>query len=116
MRSLALRVLALLILPGIAGAASFTSLGDLPAGRAFSQARGVSNDGSVVVGLASSASGDEAFRWTTGGGMVGLGDLAGGGFASDATGVSASGSVVVGTGSPQQAFRECSQRVKNQGC
>ena len=39
---------------------------------------GVSADGSVVVGQSSSASGIEAFRWTSGGGMVGLGDLPGG--------------------------------------
>ena len=38
----------------------------------------------------------EAFRWTTGGGMVGLGDLPGGNFYSDADGVSGDGSVVVG--------------------
>ena len=41
---------------------------------------------------------EEAFRWTSGGGMVGLGDLPGGSSASFATGVSADGSVIVGMG------------------
>ena len=73
-------------------------LGDLAGGELRSGAYGVSADGSVVVGLAAHrASGFEAFRWTSGGGMVGLGDLPGGSFSSDADGVSADGSVVVGT-------------------
>ena len=37
-----------------------------------------SGDGSVVVGNTHNASGREAFRWTSAGGMVGLGDLPGG--------------------------------------
>ena len=74
----------------------FTGLGDLPGSSFNSIARGVSADGSVVVGYGNSASGTEAFRWTAGGGMVGLGDLAGGDFGSNAYGVSADGSVVVG--------------------
>ena len=47
-------------------------------------------------GMATSLSGYEAFRWTSGGGMVGLGDLPGGTFESDAKDVSADGSVIVG--------------------
>ncbi len=50
----------------------------------------------IVGGAAISASGREAFRWTSGGGMVGLGDLPGGESDSEANGVSADGSVVVG--------------------
>jgi probable HAF family extracellular repeat protein len=62
-----------------------------------STAYGVSAEGSVVVGSAESlAFQKEAFRWTTGGGMVGLGVLPGHteSFAQD---VSADGSVVVGS-------------------
>lgn len=76
----------------------FIPLGDLPGGDFNSGASDVSDDGSVVVGGSSSASGGEAFRWTSTGGMLGLGDLPGGSFSSSASGVSADGSVVVGTG------------------
>ena len=50
----------------------------------------------------------EAFRWTSGGGMVGLGELAGGESFSDATGVSADGATIVGdsaSASGREAFR-----------
>ena len=54
-----------------------TSLGDLPGGVVQGIATGVSADGSVIVGVGSSAEADpfEAFRWTAGTGFVGLGDL-----------------------------------------
>ena len=74
---------------------SFEGLGDLPGGGFSSQARGVSADGSVVVGRSNSTSGDEAFRWQDGK-MTGLGDLPGGTFSSYAFDVSANGAVVVG--------------------
>jgi probable HAF family extracellular repeat protein len=88
---------------------SFTPLGFLPAAD-FSIARGISADGSVIVGWSSSASGtEEAFRWTNAGGMVGLGNLPGGTFGSFASGVSTNGSVIVGSspssGTPREAFR-----------
>jgi probable HAF family extracellular repeat protein len=89
-------------------APTFMGLGDLPGGSFSSQALGVSADGSVVIGAGSSASGTEAFRWTSGGGMVGLGDLPGGPYFSLPYGVSADGSVVVGRGfsaSGIEAFR-----------
>jgi probable HAF family extracellular repeat protein len=88
--------------------ASFTGLGDLPGGGVSSVAHGVSTDGSVVVGQSSSASGNEAFRWTPAGEMVGLGDLPDGAFLSIARDVSADGSVVVGQGRSgviNEAFR-----------
>ncbi len=74
----------------------------------LSNAEEVSADGSVVVGRSGSASGTEAFRWTSGGGMVGLGDLTGGGFNSRAYDVSGDGTVVVGVSnfaSGSEAFR-----------
>ena len=77
----------------------FLDLGDLPGGTTFSMARGMSADGSVIVGSSgSTAAGtrDEAFRWTAATGMVALGDLAGGNYTSTATSVSADGSVIVG--------------------
>lgn len=87
---------------------TFTPLGDLAGGAFQSSANGVSADGSVVVGLAESASGSEAFRWTLGTGMVGLGVLPGPSFLSAATATSADGSVVVGfstSGNTTEAFR-----------
>ena len=74
----------------------FTGLGDLPGGTFSAAAFGISADGSVVVGQGRSASGTEAFRWTSDAGMVGLGGLPGGDFHSEAYDVSADGSVVVG--------------------
>ena len=91
-----------------AQAAKFLGLGDLADGSFFSLASGLSANGSVVVGLSDSASGGEAFRWTSVSGLVGLGDLAGGSFNSHAFGVSDDGSVVVGLGdsaSGGEAFR-----------
>ena len=69
-------------------AATFQGLGDLPGGSVESWAYAVSPDGSVVVGSSSSSSGQQAFRWTSGQGMVGLGYLPGTG-QSEATSASA---------------------------
>jgi probable HAF family extracellular repeat protein len=69
------------------------NLGTLGGG--WSEAWGVSADGSVVVGGAYNAAGQlRAFRWTASGGMQDLGTL--GGRESWAIGVSADGAVVVG--------------------
>jgi probable HAF family extracellular repeat protein len=87
-----------------APAATFAPLGFLPGGFYFSSASSVSANGTVVVGASHSSNGGlEAFRWTTGTGMVGIGDLAGGDFLSMATSVSNDGSIVVGSGSAQDS-------------
>src|ERR1044071_5839052 len=71
--------------------ASFTRLGDLPDGRFESRATAVSADGSVVVGTGYNANSQpEAFRWTSGTGMVALGMLTNG-YGSWASAVSADG-------------------------
>jgi probable HAF family extracellular repeat protein len=95
-------------------AGGIKGLGYLP-GRSFgsSAAKGVSGDGKVVVGYSPSANSGttntEAFRWTSGGGMVGMGDLPGGDFISEANAASADGSVIVGRSSSangnSEAFR-----------
>ncbi len=85
-----------------------TGLGDLAGGGFSRVARDVSADGLVVVGGSFSTPGLQAFRWTSGGGMVGLGDLAGGGFNSFANRISADGLVIVGHSdsvSGTEAFR-----------
>lgn len=70
-----------------------TRLGDLPGGDFFSEARGVSGDGSIAVGFSRSFSGMEAFRWTQDTGMQGLGTLFG---ESRAEAISADGTTIVG--------------------
>ncbi len=89
-------LVALLLYPSWAGAASFTPLGDLSGGTGESYPHAISADGSVIVGDSAVASGMEAFRWTESGGMVGLGYIPGGLSYSTARGVSGDGSVVVG--------------------
>jgi probable HAF family extracellular repeat protein len=96
-------LLAGLFLPTTAiQALTFQGLGGIPgapgAFSAYSVARGISADGSVVVGYGITI-GQEAARWTSATGMVGLGDLPGSGFLSSASSASADGSVVAGFGS-----------------
>jgi len=73
-------------IPDLAGMSSFNA----------SEARGVSADGSIVVGEAE-VSFPEAFRWTAESGTVGLGLLPGGTYSS-AFAISADGSTIVGRG------------------
>lgn len=72
-------------------------LGWLPGGRKFSEAFGVSPDGSTIVGVSDSASGNQAFRWTQAEGMVGIGKLPGATF-TRANAISANNSVIIGYG------------------
>lgn len=70
----------------------------------------VSGDGAVIVGK--QLLGNQAFRWTSEGGIVPLGDLEGGDFESAAEAVSADGAVVVGWGVSErgnEAFRWTSE-------
>jgi len=86
----------LALLATVAWSQSITWLGTLPGG-GYSEASGVSANGTVVVGFAVNAAGySHAFRWTASGGMQDLGTLPGYDM-SYADGVSADGSVVVGT-------------------
>lgn len=86
---------------------SMTDLGTLSANNSFgSWANAVSGDGLVAVGASNSSPGNQAFRWTQGGGMVGLGDLTGGDFVSEAFGVSFDGAVVVGESTSGNGTRE----------
>jgi probable HAF family extracellular repeat protein len=75
-------------------AQTFTPIPDLPGGAAFSRARAASPDGSVIVGVSSGNSGDEAFRWApTDAAAQGLSDIPGGTFSSDALAASNGGAI-----------------------
>src|SRR5262245_54783752 len=86
----AVGVLAILSFGPPALAAKFFGLGDVSGGNFHSDAYGVSANGSVVVGRGDTPVNFEgdAFRWTSGTGMVALGDLPGGDPNSYALGVS----------------------------
>jgi uncharacterized membrane protein len=73
------------------GQASFTGIGHLPGGTGESLVRGLSADGSVVVGFVYDGPTARPFRWDRSGGMVLLGSSAG-----NADDASADGSVIVG--------------------
>ncbi len=86
-------------------ATGIRGIGTLSQGMIYSEARGISGNGQVIVGHSYSDQGTEAFRWTLQGGMRGLGDLPGGRFNSVAYGVSADGSVIVGQGETSNLIR-----------
>ena len=73
-----------------------TSLGPLSGSRS-NNPTDISADGAAIVGVSTSGSYSQAFRWTESDGMVGLGELAGGNQYSMAYAVSGDGAVVVGT-------------------
>jgi probable HAF family extracellular repeat protein len=91
-----------------ARAASFTRLGDLPGIPRGSSVGGVSADGSVILGGASSS----VFRWSANDGATWLGSVptpfgaypVGSQASASDTGISADGSTIVGFGSIQYAF------------
>jgi probable HAF family extracellular repeat protein len=88
-----LMVMTLLYCNGYAQQPTLTWLGTL--GGSKSEAQGVSDDGSVVVGVSSKSNGSyRAFKWTAANGMQDMGTL--GGDESEATGISSDGSVIVG--------------------
>ena len=97
-----LSVSALLVCCAIpaAGDAFFMGLGALDTGDAFfSQAYGISADGTAIVGQTYTPAGYEPFRWTLETGLVGLGGAATGAYPSTspiALDASLDGSVVVG--------------------
>ena len=76
-------------------------LGDLEGPVFHSHAKGVSDDGEVVVGQGSNsyANAGAAFRWDADSGMLDLGILPGGEFASNAMGISGDGQTIVGISS-----------------
>jgi hypothetical protein len=95
-----------------AGNAPPQDLGALP-NYPFSEATGISGDGSTVVGRSRDLQSDylgEAFRWTESGGMQGLGYLRPGGTFSRANGISRDGTTIVGVsqssgpGNPTEGF------------
>jgi probable HAF family extracellular repeat protein len=69
--------LGMIAMPVPGDAAFLRGLGDLPNGSFYSEAYAVSADGSTVVGIGTSESGYQAFRWTAAGGMAGLGGING---------------------------------------
>jgi|GEM_PF-937609 len=97
-RAITFAIMLLLPATHFAQNASFQGLGQITG--QYSEAQGVSYDGSVVVGVSTSTynGGDvyEAFRWTETEGMQGIGTITENNFFSWATGVSADGSVIVG--------------------
>lgn len=77
---------------------SIVGLGFLPgAVAARSYATGISPDGSVIVGGASSATGERPFRWTESSGMTAVQDPSGRFFVTDAYAVSDGAHVIVGS-------------------
>lgn len=80
---------------GQSSGVTFTPLGDLHGGDFYSVAGAVSADGRFIVGWSKSASGEDAFRWSRGGGLEMLAH-APAAQASHPSSVSDDGSVVVG--------------------
>ncbi|QQE13744.1 hypothetical protein JD969_09860 [Planctomycetota bacterium] len=72
------------------------NIGSLPGGSDGTTARGISDDGSTVVGSSSTDKGGEAFIWTKQTGMKPLGSIPGTGNHSNTWSVNQDGTVVVG--------------------
>jgi len=94
---------------------SLSGLGHLPGGGEASGARGVSQDGSVIVGESDSGDGVRAFVWTPSAGMQALPDGDPSWMSSSATAVSADGSVVVGFAATDPASPALRQAIRWSG-
>lgn len=95
--------LAFACVPVAALPATFTPLGGVVPGYAFSEAWAISADGTVVAGTSSNGQGgSEPFRWTLATGMTGLGTVPGGTPGGGASGMSGGADVIVGTGKLDQ--------------
>jgi uncharacterized membrane protein len=92
-------------------------LGDLPGASFRSEAHGLSEDGSIVVGNGRSVRTtnnlSEAMRWSESEGMIGLGDIFGGPFGSSAAAISGNGQMIVGNG--RDPFDGISVAIWNNG-
>lgn len=91
-------------------ATGMVALPGLPYSPLESGADGVSGNGSMVGGVAYSANGREAIRWTLTGGIWVpeiLGDLPGGGYDSIVYGMSVDGNVIVGISSSAKGGEAC---------
>ncbi|MCH8881338.1 MAG: PEP-CTERM sorting domain-containing protein [Planctomycetes bacterium] len=77
--------------------ASFQGLGDLPGGDFASYPRGLTADGSIVIGGSDDSAGLQAFRWTQAEGIDCLRNLSGACVDFNAGRISADGSVVIGS-------------------
>lgn len=104
MRSIAFTTLVLNgLLAPYANGARFEPLGFLPGAKfgTFSEANDISADGTVIVGVSSSANGSngqEAFRWTETEGMIGLGEFTlVERFAENAAAISGDSNTIAGT-------------------
>jgi probable HAF family extracellular repeat protein len=81
--------------------ATFQGLGDLTGGTFESSAQKVSADGKVIVGYGTTATGQQAFRWTQSTGMISLGNTPDGSLKNNwVNNISADGTVIVGSGDP----------------
>jgi uncharacterized membrane protein len=78
-------------------AAGAELLGDLPGGELFAAASAVSDDGAVLVGFGTSATGTEAPCLTSTSGLMALGGLAGGAVSSRADAITPEGTFIVGS-------------------
>ena len=78
------------------GGTSVSALGWLSGGGDFSEASAASATGSLLVGTSDSSTGQRAFRWTSGGGLVALPNIAGAMVKAGAYDVSDDGNVIVG--------------------
>lgn len=82
------------------GVTQLGTLGGTPSHDFFSHANGVSADGKIVVGISSSPTGSQAFRWTAATGMQGLSSPDDEVSFFNANAISGNGNVVVGVGGP----------------